>query len=116
MTKETAVEYVSQYGTTTKCYLEPHRYNNGNLAIAMVEAETGEPYATATVNTGVILPADTVAIKDYSENAGVLNFLVKQGVVEPPYTIIPKSVLCCGWVDIPVCKLTESGKELFAGV
>ena len=71
-------------------------YGNGNRAISLF-TDSGEPYATATVNIPMALNSDEVAIKDYSENIGVLDFLIESNVIEPqaidyyelPYAIVP---------------------------
>lgn len=77
------------------------KYSNDRIAILLVEEGTGEDIATATVNVPEAnVPEGYVGIKDYSENEGMLQFLVDNGIVEPPARYIPS-----GWVSIPVCKL-----------
>lgn len=68
-----------------------------NTAIRLNHAETGEPWVTATVNTEQLKEGE-VAIKDYSENAGVLQTLINAKVVSKPkrYTL---------GAGIPVCDL-----------
>lgn len=106
MTKTDIVNYRGE-----RCNLVPARYNdNGNLAL-QVMGEDGIPYCIASVNPGVALPDEVIAVKDYSENKGMVDFLKGEGILGELYTIIPS-----GWVDIPVYYLTESGKELFKGV
>lgn len=59
-------------------------YQNNRLAIQLNDAEDGHPYAVATVNKPEVLLADNeVLIKDYSENEGMLDFLVKNNIVTP---------------------------------
>jgi hypothetical protein len=61
----------------------------------------GEPWLTATVCVpGVKLDADEVIIKDYSENAGVLDALVEAQIVEPPNSFVQ-----VGYAVGLVCKL-----------
>lgn len=63
------------------CSLHFDRYAGGAVAIRLHSATVG-PIATATVNIpGTVLDKDEVVIKDYSENAGILQSLVEAGVV-----------------------------------
>lgn len=58
------------------------RYHNGRTAIRLVDEVTGEPIATATVNmVDEDQPPAMVWIKDYSENAGMVDALAKNGVI-----------------------------------
>lgn len=86
----------------TVCILEFGKYRNGDgVAIELIEKESGEPYATATVNlVGTVLRKDNVAIKDYGENDGVLDALMKGDVVSAPLFYVEN-----GHVSIPICKL-----------
>ena len=85
----------------TECRVEFHKYANGRVALELIDVDTDERYATATINLpDVALEAGEVAIKDYSENAGVLVALVKAGVVAPPCRNIPS-----GFVKAPICRL-----------
>lgn len=77
-------------------------YLNGAIAIQLYEEGTGEPVAHATINVMQgLIKQDEVVIKDYSENEGMLEALVKAGVVSEPLRFIPIS----GFVNAPVCKL-----------
>lgn len=65
------------------CAIDKRTYANGRVALQLIDAEDGCPIATATVN----LPDEQVApdetfIKDYSENAGMLEALLKAGIIE----------------------------------
>ena len=76
-------------------------YSNGKPVIDFYETETGEPYLTATTNIdGLNLAQDEILIKDYSENEGVLDFLIQNKIVEPTGKYVES-----GWVKIPICKL-----------
>jgi len=57
------------------------RYQNGNPALSLIDCEDGMPYCTCTVNPDITLGDDQVVIKDYSENEGILDFLVKNNIV-----------------------------------
>lgn len=79
------------------------RYRDGHVAIQVWQGE--EPYATATVWVEG-LQSGEVAIKDYSENTGMLERLLHDGIVRQPH----RSVFS-GFVRIPVCYLTTKGKK-----
>lgn len=59
------------------------------------------PYATCTAAVNG-LGADEYAIKDWSENEGMLDLLVDAGIVDPPHRYITS-----GYVLVPVCRLRE---------
>lgn len=58
-------------------------YPNGRIALRLF-TEEGEPYMTATINItdGTVQDKDHTFIKDYSENAGILQALEEQKIVE----------------------------------
>lgn len=79
------------------------KYANNRTSISLTDADNGEPYATATVNIDNVLLADNeVLIKDYSENEGMLDFLVKNNIVTPT----PNGVQS-GFVWLPVAILND---------
>lgn len=60
-----------------------HQYGNGRPAIELIIQETGEPMARASVNLPSLrLDPGEIAIKDYSENEGMLECLISHKVVE----------------------------------
>ena len=65
-------------------------YRNGGTAIRLVDAEDGMPVATASVWVGgdVRVDRDEVAIKDYSENEGMLKALIEGGIVYPAHRML----------------------------
>ncbi len=79
------------------------QYMNGRTAIELIEIESGEPYAMASVNLDdEELKEDEICIKDYSENEGVLDLLVDAGYVSQPVRFADS-----GFVVIPICKLLK---------
>ena len=78
-----------QYGT----------YQEGNTSMQLIDCADGCPFATATVNLPG-LTENEVAIKNYSENEGVLIFLLDNEIIEAPHRFVQS-----GFVNIPVCKL-----------
>lgn len=87
------------------CTVEKRYYLNGRVALYLVD-EDG-PVATATVNLpDVNLGKNRVAIKDWSEQEGMLAALVAAGVVKPTGETIGS-----GFVEIPVCELLPPFRE-----
>lgn len=86
--------------------IEWKRYGNGRIAMVLMNADTGEPEITATVN---LVDDDTqpgeVAIKDYSGNEGVLDCLVRQAIVAKPHRYVVS-----GYVTFPICRLLVEPK------
>ena len=64
-----------------------------------------EPWTTATVNING-LSGDEVAIKNYSENEGILDLLIGLGVIEPPHRRVAS-----GFVMIDICNMNRSKLE-----
>lgn len=75
------------------------RYSQGNPAIELYDLDDGFPFAKSTINMPG-LKEDEVAVKNYSENEGMLDFLVENGIVHPPHKMEQS-----GFVTVPVCKL-----------
>lgn len=92
---------------------------NGNTAIRLVaDAPNGEcglmdeePIATATVNGGNKLDPGLVAIKNYSENTGMDDALIRAGVIESE---VVHSDPCFG--DFPIYRLTKASLALVSAL
>jgi len=56
-----------------------------NTAIVLTDTEDDIPFCTATINTDQEMPLNTVVIKNYSENRGILEALIEAGVIETPF-------------------------------
>lgn len=98
------IKHKSPFGGEYELSLGFGKYANGQTRIQLFDKEDGLPYATATVAIeDGLLKEGEVAIKDYSENEGVLDSLVEAGIVDHPHAFIQSS-----YVKIPVCKLTTS--------
>ena len=83
------------------CYVEKSSYGNGQIRIQLYDVEDGMPYATASVALeGVKLASDEVAIKDYSENRGILEALINGGVISQPI-----KEARTGHVVVPICRV-----------
>ena len=81
-------------------YAEYGKYRNGQNSIQLFDAEDQMPYAVASVAIDEPLEPDEVAVKDYSENEGILKTLLKSGVVDHPHREVST-----GYVRIPICKI-----------
>lgn len=90
------------------CIVLVKQYPNKRTALRLLDATDGSPVIMATVN----IPAesienDEVIIKNYSENEGVLDALVEEGIVSKPIC-----ELRSGYVPLYVCKLLRTEDPL----
>lgn len=77
-------------------------YADGNVSLQAYDIEDGSPYGTLTVNIPETnINPDHVWIKDWSENEGVLNALVKSELVKPLGITQP-----CGFCKAHLVQLT----------
>lgn len=84
-----------------KLSINKRNYSNGRIALQLIDTEDGFPFATATVNIPEAqISDDEVIIKDYSENAGILDCLVKHKIISNPI-----DRLNTGFVTVEICKL-----------
>jgi len=82
--------------------------HSGRWAIRMFAIETGEPVALITVNLpDEELNSDEIFVKDYSENAGMLAWLVAQDLVEDTGRKVQS-----GYVSIPVARVLPKLREI----
>lgn len=96
---QTAAPTVHWHGQDLAVQWEIYQ-EGGRPAILLRDAE-GAVYATATTNVpDVAVPEGHVLIKDYNENAGLLDALIAAGIVAPP-----EQGLRTGHVVIPLCRL-----------
>jgi hypothetical protein len=86
----------------TNLFAEYGKYGNGQNSIQLFDINDGMPWAVASVAIDQPLQPDEVAVKDYSENEGILETLFKAGVVEHPHRVVSS-----GFVIIPICKLKK---------
>lgn len=89
------------------CLLEFGEYANGRTAIQLVNFEDSDLVADATVNIPEYnLPKGQVIIKDYSENEGMLDALIKANIVSKPVDYAES-----GFIKAPVVKLLVNPKD-----
>jgi hypothetical protein len=93
-----------------------NRYRDtGNIAIQLVvndpdgmfqDTFDGEPVCTATANLHPI-PDSQIAVKNWSENTGLVESLVEAGFIEPE----PSDYIPSGFVAAPVHNITQEGMK-----
>lgn len=70
---------------TGESLIQFHQYGNGRLAIQLVDPEDGCPNAIASVNLpDEPCPDGHCYLKTYSENEGIADDLIEQGIVSQP--------------------------------
>lgn len=91
------------------CNIELGTYTNGRTSIALNEIGTGEPVIVATVNipTYADLKPNEVLIKNYSENHGIMNALIIEGVISKPIHKFKH-----GFITVNVCELLIKKEDL----
>ncbi|MCA9397244.1 hypothetical protein KC573_00285 [candidate division WWE3 bacterium] len=77
-----------------------------NIALVLM-TELGEPYLKASINPPMNLPSKWVAIKDWSENKGVMEALCDTGVIRKHGHSIDT-----GYVTAPICVVSDRIWEL----
>lgn len=86
----------------TDLYVFVDYYPDGKVLLKLVEEETDEPYCTASVNIPNITMYDKeVIIKNYGENVGVYEALIKANVIKPAHRYTSSEYV----KKIPICKL-----------
>lgn len=85
------------WGTMEKVYLKKHEYLvDKTLAVSAI-CENEEPWTMVTINIGEEpLNEKCAFVKDYAENEGMANFLVKNKIAKPTGRMFPS-----GFVMIP---------------
>lgn len=99
--------FKTHYGEYPDCEFVTGYYPNGNLALQVVSENEG-PIVTCTVNPGQVVTHDAVAIKNYSENEGMVDILTEMGIIGRELYRIQSE-----WVEIPVHELTDKGLKIF---
>ena len=83
------------------CLLQEGQYPGGRVALFLTDEDDGEPVSTCTVNIpSCALDDNEVLIKDYSENEGMVDFLVKEKIVATTGRFVQS-----GYVQVPICTL-----------
>ncbi len=83
------------------CIVRKREYGNGRIALCLEDAYNGQPVATATINLpNEALQEGETIIKDYSENAGILDCLIEAGIVKPTGDYASSA-----WIDAAIVKV-----------
>ena len=96
----TIFSFISQFGERYLLFVRTETYKDGKIRIQLYDSKDGTPYATATSSIKENLEQGEVAIKDWSENKGILDFLVQNKIVKEPHRFVE-----FGYVKIPICEL-----------
>jgi hypothetical protein len=96
----TLFSFISQFGERYLLFIKRETYKEGGIRIQLYDSKDGTPYATATTSIQEDLESGEVAIKDWSENEGILDFLVQNKIVKEPHRFVES-----GYVKIPICEL-----------
>ena len=96
------MEYPGLYGKYT-IDIKMSRYSNGQHRMELIDSEDGLPVLVASSAIDESLESDQIAIKDYSENEGVLKFLIEEGIISSPLKYFNS-----GFVRITICKIDET--------
>ena len=81
------------------CKIKTQKYFDGNTALALIDVVDEAPVAIITINFPGLLKNE-IAIKNYSENEGLLDILIEKKVISEPIREV-----VYGFVKIPICKL-----------
>lgn len=65
-----------------QCDLQFGQYENGNTAIQLFDTKTGEPVGKITVNPLIPDRPGCIWVKDYQENTGMTESMIKSGIIK----------------------------------
>lgn len=75
-------KFTSSSGDSYQVYPQKGEYTNSQTALELIDNLDGSPVLTASISVPEIaLGKNELIIKDYSENEGVLGFLVENNIV-----------------------------------
>lgn len=94
-----------------QCFFYNSRALSGTpyIGIAKQEPEGAEPLMDVTANLSDEVPLGCIAVKDYSENTGLLAFLKSIGFITE---VVEKRR--SGYVDIPICRYDKAVLERYS--
>lgn len=99
---------LKMYSVEFNCMVHYDKYQKGNgHRIDLIDISDGTPVATATVNVpNVKLEKNEVIIKNYSENEGIYDALIKQNIIKHT----DKFVKISEFITAPIATLVKSPK------
>jgi len=84
-----------------ECIIDKTTYGNDRIALQVLDVETGAPECIASVNmVDLDCPEGHTWIKDYSENEGIMEELIRVGVIS-----VPVDDAQTGFVIVYLCKV-----------
>ena len=86
------------------------RFAERDLPALMIgNEETQEVYAICNLNPAGMyeLKEFEFAVKDYSENEGMMEWMIENGLLEPAHDAYPSY-----WVSVPICRATPKLQRL----
>lgn len=102
-----------------RCATKWGQYGNGRLALSLVDEETGEPIAKASVNVGDEIPlgATQMDVKSWSENEGMVEALFEAGIGMPLEgdPLIPCGYATADRIELSAEALKEAREQGWAG-
>lgn len=98
----------SAYGQNFEVYLAKSQYvNNNALAILAINAVTHEPFCNVTVNiSGWVKVGNLFTLSVNNGSQELFKVLEEEGIYVRTGEFVPS-----GFVDFPICRLTEKGIE-----
>ena len=99
--KKESFDLKTHFGAYRNCRFYTSEYESSVGLYIGIEAngEFGrEPAMDVTVNLGDAVPAGCIAVKNHSENSGLLDELLRIGLVSGVIYSVPS-----GFVEVPVC-------------
>ena len=87
----------------------PRSFRHTVYRIAKQEPEGAEPLMDVTANLSDEVPLGCIAVKDYSENTGLLAFLKSIGFITE---VVEKRR--SGYVEIPICRYDKAVLERYS--
>lgn len=76
-------------------------YSNGRTCLSLIHVSTGEPFAKVTINVPSLkLKEGEIVIRNTQENEGLLDSLVKAGIVSPSKKEINLNYIIVHVVDL----------------
>ena len=76
-------------------------YKNESPAL-VIKALDGEVLCKASINMDIKLEPDEICIKDYSENEGILECLVMNGIIQWIGKVVRGE-----YIEVPICKILK---------
>ena len=90
-----------------RCRLYLASYSDGNTALSMYDTEDGSAIACVSLNLVPVEPEllddrALIYLKDYSENEGMLDLLIDEGIVERPGRYRQS-----GYIEAPLVRIID---------